>query len=125
MPTIEQEMRQSRRAAGEMSLTPEQRALIRQATRSNADFMRRLRNRDARRIDNPDGTHSTHLLGWATDDQNRAIIFPGIQPDDDGNLKDYGDKALDRAVERQDTLMTTPELADWFTRNYKTYFPVE
>ena len=125
MPTIEQEMIQSRMAAGELSLTPEQRALIRQATRSNADFMKRLRDRDARRIDNPDGTHSTHLLGWATDDQNRAIIFPGIQPDDDGNLKDYGDKALDRAVERQDTLMTTPELADWFTQNYKTYFPVE
>ena len=118
-------MIQSRMAAGELSLTPEQRALIRQATRSNADFMKRLRDRDARRIDNPDGTHSTHLLGWATDDQNRAIIFPGIQPDDDGNLKDYGDKALDRAVERQDTLMTTPELADWFTQNYKTYFPVE
>lgn len=125
MPSIEQEMRQSRRAAGEMSLTPEQRALIRQATRSNADFMRRLRDRDPRRIDNPDGTHSTHLLGWATDDRNNAIIFPGIQPDEEGNLKDYGDRALDRAVERQDTLMTTPELADWFTRNYKTYFPVE
>ena len=125
MPTIEQEMRASRKAAGEISLTPEQRSLIRQATRSNADFMRRLRTKDKRRIDNPDGTHSTHLLGWATDDRNRAIIFPGIQPDEDGNLKDYGDGALDRAIERQDTLMTTPELADWFTRNYKTYFPVD
>lgn len=118
-------MRRSRIAAEQVALSPEQRGLIKQASESTADFMSRLRNKDPRRINNPDGTHSTHLMSWATDDQNRAIVFPEIQPDENGNLRNYGDKALDRAIERKDTLMTTPELADWFTQNYKTYFPVE
>lgn len=122
---IEEEIRQSRRAANQVALSREQRALIKQASESQADFMSRLRNKDKRRINNPDGSHSTHLLGWATDEKNRAIIFPEIQPDEKGNLRNYGEGALERAIERRDTLMTTPELADWFTKNYKTYFPVE
>ena len=122
---IEEEMRRSRSAANQVALSPEQRALLKQASESPADFMTRLRNRDTRRIDNPDGTHSTHLLGWATDEDDRAIVFPEIQPDETGVLRNYGEGALDRAIERKDTLMTTPELADWFTQNYKTYFPVE
>lgn len=127
MATIEQEMRQSRSAANQVALSREQRALLKQASESQADFMTRLRNRDRRRIDNPDGTHSTHLLGWEYDgdDRKRAVVFPEIQPDDEGNLRNYGKDALARAIERKDTLMTTPELADWFTQNYKTYFPVE
>lgn len=108
-----------------VALTREQRALLKRASESQADFMARLRNRDPRRIDNPDGTHSTHLMSWATDDQNRAIVFPEIQPDEKGVLRNYGEGALDRAIERKDTLTTTPELADWFAKNYKTYFPVE
>lgn len=123
--SIEEEMRRSRSAANQVALSREQRALLKQASESRADFMTRLRNKDPRRINNPDGTHSTHLMSWATDDRNRAIVFPEIQPDEDGNLRNYGDKALDRAIERRDTLMTTPELADWFTQNYKTYFPVD
>ena len=123
--SIEEEMRRSRSAANQVALSREQRALLKQASESRADFMSRLRNKDPRRINNPDGTHSTHLMSWATDDQNRAIVFPEIQPDEKGVLRNYGDKALDRAIERKDTLMTTPELADWFTQNYKTYFPVE
>lgn len=125
MATIEQEMRRSREAANQVALSREQRELLDRAKRSESDFMSRLRNKDPRRINNPDGTHSTHLMSWATDDRNRAIIFPEIQPDEEGNLRNYGDKAIDRAIERKDTLMTTPELADWFTQNYKTYFPVE
>ena len=123
--SIEEEMRRSRSAANQVALSREQRALLKQASESPADFMTRLRNRDTRRIDNPDGTHSTHLMSWATDEKNRAIVFPEIQPDETGVLRNYGEGALDRAIERKDTLMTTPELADWFTRNYKTYFPVE
>lgn len=123
--SIEEEMRRSRSAANQVALSREQRALLKQASESRADFMTRLRNRDPRRINNPDGTHSTHLMSWATDDQNRAIVFPEIQPDEEGNLRNYGEKALDRAIERKDTLMTSPELADWFTRNYKTFFPVD
>lgn len=122
---IEEEIRRSRIAANQIALSREQRALIKQASESPADFMTRLRNKDRRRIYNPDGTFSTHLLGWATDDKNRAIVFPEIQPDENGELRNYGEGALDRAIERKDTIMTTPELADWFTQNYKTYFPVE
>ena len=109
-----------------VTLSKEQRELLKRASESQADFMNRLRTKDKRRIDNPDGTHSTHLLGWEGPDQNgRAVIFPEIQPDERGDLRNYGKDAFDRAVERKDTLVTTPELADWFTRNYKTYFPVE
>ena len=127
MPSIEQESAQSRSAANMVSLSPEQRRLIKQASESQADFMNRLRTKDRRRIDNPDGTHSTHLLGWEYDgdDRKRAVVFPEIQPDEQGNLRNYGRDALTRAVERRDTLQTTPELADWFTQNYKTFFPVD
>jgi hypothetical protein len=127
MLSIDQEMKQGRRAVSQLSLSPEQRALLKRASSSPADFMNRLRTRDKRRIDNPDGTHSTHLMGWEYDpeDRSKAIVFPEIQPDEQGNLRNYGPDALDRAIERSDTLSTTPELADWFTRNYKTFFPVE
>ena len=126
MPTIEQEIKQSRRAASQVALSPEQRALLKRAADSPADFMARLRNKDGRRIDNPDGTHSTHRLGWDGPDENgNAVVFPEIQPDENGILRNYGKDAFDRAVERGDTLTTTPELADWFTKNYKTFFPVE
>lgn len=125
MATLDQEIRRSRQAADQITLSKEQRDLINRAAQSGADFMTRLRNKDKRRINNPDGTHSTHLLGWATDDNGQAIIFPEIQPDENGQLRNYGDDAVRRAVERQDTLTTTPELADWFTQNYKTYFPVD
>jgi len=127
MASIDQEIRDSRKAASQLSLSPEQRALLQRASSSPADFMARLRNRDKRRIENPDGTHSTHLMGWEydPDDRSKAIVFPEIQPDEKGNLRNYGRDALDRAVARKDTLSTTPELADWFTQNYKTYFPVE
>jgi len=124
--SIEEEMRRSRSAANQVALSREQRALLKQASESRADFMTRLRNRDPRRIDNPDGTHSTHLLGWdGPDKDGNATVFPEIQPDENGNLRNYGKDAFDRAVERGDTLVTTPELADWFTKNYKTFFPVE
>ena len=127
MPSIDQEIQQSRKAASQLSLSPEQRELIRRASASPADFMNRLRTKDRRRIDNPDGSHSTHLMGWEydPDDRSRAIVFPEIQPDEKGNLRNYGRDALSRAVSRKDTLSTTPELADWFTRNYKTFFPVD
>ena len=127
MAPIDQEIKQSRKAASQLALSPEQRELIRRASASQADFMNRLRTKDKRRIDNPDGTHSTHLMGWEydPDDHSKAIVFPEIQPDEQGNLRNYGHEALERAVSRKDTLSTTPELADWFTQNYKTLFPVE
>ena len=125
MASIENEIKASRNAANRLSLSKEQRDLLKRASESKADFMQRLRNKDTRRITNPDGSHSTHLLGWATNDRNEAIIFPEIQPDENGTLRNYGNDAVRRAVEKQDTLVTSPELADWFTQNYKQFFPVD
>lgn len=123
MKSLDEEIRSSRQAAQDIGDSAGRKELIERASRSGADFMRRLREKDRRRIDNPDGSYSTHLLAWATDDKGNAIVFPEIQPDENGNLRNYGKDAVRRATEKGDTLTTTPELAEWFTANYKKYFP--
>lgn len=90
---------------------------------SNAEFVSRLKDPNRKYITNGDGTISTHLLGYA-DDGNTAVVFPSIQNISD-SLVTFPDwrSAYDSAVSRGDTLqMSIPE-AEWFTKNYKDFYP--
>lgn len=45
-------------------------------------------------IQNPDGSHSTHLMEWSfTPDQNAAIVYPNIVQLPNGQLENQGDEA--------------------------------
>lgn len=102
--------------------------LLRKVSKSNVDFINRLRqsNRDVIK-DWASPNIATHKMSWATDDQG-AIIYPQVQ-NINGKLTDFSRPpynkwaGLDSAIEKGDTLKTTPELAQWFTTNYKKFFP--
>lgn len=102
--------------------------LLRKVSKSNADFINRLKqpNRDVIK-DWASPNIATHKMSWATDDQG-AIIYPQVQ-NINGKLTDFSRPpynkwaGLGSAIEKGDTLKTTPELAQWFTTNYKKFFP--
>jgi GH24 family phage-related lysozyme (muramidase) len=50
-------------------------------------------------IQNPDGSVSSHLMGHEQLEDGTWIAFPYIQRDESGQLKDYGDEAMDRVLE--------------------------
>lgn len=93
-------------------------------SKPKADLYNRLVDeKDNRRVDFENGSYGTHLMSSANVD-NKPIVFSQIQPDDNGNLKDYGDKALDRAIERGDTIQFSndDEARWWAENNYKQFY---
>lgn len=89
---------------------------------SNADFVKRLLDEKRAVLKNDDGTVSTHELGYVTEG-DRAVVFPFVQSTDNGLARFTMPDALNRAVERGDTLqMSVPE-AELFTKKYKKYYP--
>lgn len=93
--------------------------------RSDADFVKRLQDRNREYIVNPNNTVSTHKLSWATDNQGNAIVYPEVQNTPAG-LVDYSydrNRAFEEALRNRDTLMMSPSQAEWFTANYKKYYP--
>lgn len=96
--------------------------LVTEAEQKNPRFIQRL-NEEPKMVEFQSEEGKTekgsHYLSWVTTD-NGAIVFPTIMEDELGNLKYYGDSALDEALKRGDYLEMTPEEADLFTRNYKT-----
>ena len=89
----------------------------------NADFVKRLLDEKRKAIHNPDGTVSTHELGYATDDSGNAVVFPYVQSSGDTLRRYKWPYAYDRAVERGDTLHMSRSDADLFTKGYKPYYP--
>lgn len=67
--------------------------------------------------------YGTHQLGWYTDN-GKGRIAPSIY-EDNGQLKYEPDwrKAAAHAEQTGDYFETTPEFAEWFTNNYKKYYP--
>jgi hypothetical protein len=50
-------------------------------------------------IQNPDGSVSSHKMRHEVTEDGTWITFPQIQRDESGQLKDYGDEAMDRVLE--------------------------
>lgn len=92
---------------------------------SNADFVKRLLDKNRKVLDNGGGSVSTHELSYATDGEGNAVVFPEVQSDDAGFLNRYPwPLSYDRAVQRGDTLMMSVPDAELFTNNnYKMMYP--
>lgn len=96
--------------------------LIERINDSEANFVKRLKDPMRKHIKNADGTISTHRLAWAADDKD-AIVYPEVQEIDGKLVLIDPDKALESAIEKGDIIRMTPTEAEWFTKNYKTYYP--
>ena len=99
--------------------------------KSKANFVQRLLDPNREYIQNWVNPLdiATHKLGWATEDTKQgAFVYPEIQ-EIDGELVDFTNpiyrrsEGINSAIERRDTVRMTPEQAEWFTKNYKRYYP--
>lgn len=105
--------------------------LIKRVNQSNANFVKRLLDPSRKHIQDwvAPLNVATHKLGWATEDTKQgAFVYPEIQ-EINGELVDFTNpkyrrsKGMNSAIERRDTVRMTPEQAEWFTENYKNYYP--
>ena len=91
-------------------------------SRSNANFVQRLKDPNRKTISLGKGKVGTHLMGYVTEDDH-AVVFPQIQ-EINGKLRKLPiRKAINRAIATRDTLQMTVPQAEWFTTNYKNYYP--
>jgi hypothetical protein len=100
---------------------PKKKLINRINNTSKANFVQRLKDPNRAYIPFGNGI-ATHRMSYATEDDS-AIVYPEIQ-EIDGQLQSLeGREALESAIARGDTLrMSIPE-AEWFTKNYKKYYP--
>lgn len=65
----------------------------------------------------------THKMSWG-DSDGKYYVFPSVMEDlKTGELVNYGKDAFIEALRRRDFIkFDNPEDADWFSRNYKTYW---
>ena len=105
--------------------------LINRINQSKANFVKRLLDPNRKSIQNWVNplSISTHKLGWATEDTKQgAFVYPEVQ-EINGELIDFThpshrrSEGINSAIERRDTVRMTPEQAEWFTENYKQYYP--
>lgn len=90
--------------------------LIEYAKKENPRFIQRM-SEPFKDIDLGDGRRGTHLMSWGDDGKGTAFVFAQIQEDENGNLINYGKKALDRAIEKGNYLKMSPEEAELFTNS--------
>ena len=104
---------------------PDYSDLLDRVNKSNADFINRLKDPNRQTIKLAKGRVATHKMSWADDGNGNAIIYPEVQ-NINGKLVDLSGsrkKAFESAVQNGDTIHMTPSEADWFTNNYKKYYP--
>lgn len=115
-------------------MTPQEKEkLINRVKNSKANFVKRLLDPNRQVITDWEtpGNIATHKLSYAENDNGQATVFPMVQELYHG-LYDFtnpviGDRdwrnTLKRAENRGDTIIMTIPEAEWFTTNYKDYFP--
>jgi len=107
-------------------------SLIQRINTKPTDFIQRLKDPNRKSIPNWKNQKqiATHKMSWATDDSGKAIIYPDVQ-NINGKLYDFTNPkykhkkfdSYDSAVQRGDTIQTTPAIANKFTSTYKNYYP--
>ena len=71
------------------------------------------------KIDNQDGTFSTHRLAYSTGDNGEAYVYPTIIQNDKGELEQLDDKAAWEYAKKTKTAMRVPnvKLAEYYSKN--------
>lgn len=94
--------------------------LIAYAKEVNPRFIQRM-SEPLRYITLPDGQKATHKMSWATaefDGKEKPFIYSQIQENDKGELQDFGDQAIKRALDKKNYLLVnSPEEAELFTNS--------
>lgn len=90
--------------------------LIEYAKTQNPRFIQRM-SEPIRDLDLGNGQRGTHLMSWGTDDNGNAIVYSEIQENNNGDLFNYGDAAIERALKNKNYLIMTPEEAKLFTES--------
>lgn len=94
--------------------------LIAYAKEVNPRFIQRM-SEPLRYITLPDGQKATHKMSWATaefDGKEKPFIYSQIQENDKGELQDFGDQAVKRALDKKNYLIVnSPEEAELFTNS--------
>ena len=94
--------------------------LITYAKEVNPRFIQRM-SEPLRYITLPDGQKATHKMSWATaefDGKEKPFIYSQIQENDKGELQDFGDQAVKRALDKKNYLIVnSPEEAELFTNS--------
>ena len=94
--------------------------LIDYVEQQNPEFWKRMSGEDKNYIVNPDGSYSSLLMSWGTDDNGNAIVYPLVQYNDNNELQIFNDaEAFRRAIETNNYVVMTPEEAEEFTSHYK------
>lgn len=103
--------------------------LVNRTNTKNIDFVNRLKDPNRKFITNWENQNqiATHKMSWATDDKG-AIIYPNVQ-NIKGKLIDFTRPPYNKwagynsAIQNNDTIQTTPEIAQEYTTNYKKFYP--
>ena len=94
--------------------------LIAYAKEVNPRFIQRM-SEPLRYITLSDGQKATHKMSWATaefDGKEKPFIYSQIQENDKGELQDFGDQAVKRALDKKNYLIVnSPEEAELFTNS--------
>jgi hypothetical protein len=91
---------------------------------SNTDkkFVKRILNPEKYgRLDNKDGSHSTHSMAWGSVDGGKYMVFPTVVTIN-GKLKRLkGKEAFKYAVKNKEGIIFDDKKeAAWFSKNYKS-----
>ena len=104
------------------------------AENSDKDFVRRIQEPEkSPSILNKDGSESSHRMAYEVgealgEEKGKWYVFPTIQRDKRGNLKDYKDwkRAWGPAKKNNDYIkFDTREDAEWFEKNWKVKWGME
>jgi hypothetical protein len=70
------------------------------------------------------GQYATHKMAWTSAD-GRHFVYPTVLQGEDGQLTDYGPAEAWKHVKQTGNYIefSTPQEADWFSRNYKLIWP--
>ena len=94
--------------------------LIAYAKEINPRFIQRM-SEPLRYITLPDGQKATHKMSWTTaefDGKEKPFIYSQIQENDKGELQDFGDQAVKRALDKKNYLIVnSPKEAELFTNS--------
>ena len=110
-------------------LYPKVNQLINRTNQKSINFVNRLKYPNRKFITNWENPNqiATHKMSWATDDKG-AIIYPNVQ-NIKGKLIDFTRPPYNKwagynsAIQNNDTIQTTPEIAQEYTTNYKKFYP--